>query len=362
MFNTASKNFCNRLQIKLPIIQAPMAGHLISPTFIREVAKAGGLGSLPLGYLSIPQAQTMIQKTAAETDSPFAVNVFAPSHHSEGPLKPMTKILAQVNLFRSRIGLTPLSSIPNWTEPHIEELIDMILQMRVPILSVTFGILSANSMHRLQKQNVFVMGTATTAEEGRALEASGCHAIIAQGYEAGGHRGGGFLASHPGGFIGTLALVPQMVDAVSIPVIAAGGIMDGRGIAATLALGASAVQMGTAFLTCTESTASPMHQQMVLDSPAESTCITSVFTGKPVRSFVNEFVTTTEQLLSAEDLLPYPVQHHLTQELRSAANQLSQPNCAGLWSGQGTGLSRSLSVEALMAQLEQETLDTLAAF
>lgn len=217
-------------------------------------------------------------------------------------------------------------------------------------------------MHRLQKQNVFVMGTATTTEEGRALEASGCHAIIAQGYEAGGHRGGGFLASHPGGFIGTLALVPQMVDAVSIPVIAAGGIMDGRGIAATLALGASAVQMGTAFLTCTESTASPMHQQMILDSPAERTCITSVFTGKPVRSFVNEFVTTTEQLLSAEDLLPYPVQHHLTQELRSAANQLSQPNCAGLWSGQGTGLSRSLSVEALMAQLEQETLDTLAAF
>ena len=109
MFNTVSKNFCNQLQIKLPVIQAPMAGHIISPTFIREVAKSGGLGSLPLGYLSIPQAQKMIQNTTAETASPFAVNVFAPSPPPERPLKPMTKILAQVNLFRSRIGLPALS-------------------------------------------------------------------------------------------------------------------------------------------------------------------------------------------------------------------------------------------------------------
>lgn len=362
MFNTASKHFCKQLHIRLPIIQAPMAGHIISPRLIREVAEAGGLGSLPLGYLSLTQAQTLMQKTTLETPLPFAVNVFAPSYPARTHTKPTDKILTHINHYRTRMGLPDLISIPSLTEANIEELIDSILHTGVSILSVTFGMLAPPIMHRLQQKHVFVMGTATTVDEGRALEASGCDAVIAQGYEAGGHRGGGFLPSQPGGIIGTLALVPQMVDALRIPVIAAGGIMDGRGIAAALALGASAVQMGTAFLTCQESTASVMHKQMVLDSPPENTCITSVFTGKAVRSFVNEFIKDTEKMFQAEELSAYPIQHQLTQELRSTANQLNNPHCAGLWSGQGTGLSRTLSVGALMTQLQQETLKVLTSF
>lgn len=360
MFNQKTTNFCNHLNIRLPIIQAPMAGGIITPALISEVAKSGGLGSLPLGYLSIDEAQDFIRKTLALAAKQFAVNIFIPTPAVHPSKKQLTKMLAYINQHRLSLGLPILTEIPPWVEPDIAELLDMIISEGISIISFTFGILSHNIMKMLLEKNVFVMGTATTVEEGLALEAVGCHAVIAQGYEAGGHRGGGFLEAHSGGFIGTMALVPQMVDALSIPVIASGGIMDGRGIAAALTLGASAVQMGTAFLTCEESAASVLHKQMILDSSAENTCITSVFTGKPVRGFKNEWVTITEKNLSDDDILPYPMQHQLTKELRSTANKLGRLEYTGLWSGQGTQLSRSMSVQCLMAALEKETVSAFS--
>lgn len=362
MFNSATKHFCKQLKIRLPIIQAPMAGNIVSPELVAEVAKCGGLGSLSLGYLSLLHAQNLIQKTVMQTSQSFAVNVFIPPHEPPSFPKQIGKMLTHINLYRQKVGLSALTSIPTETEPSIDEVIGMIIDMDISVLSFTFGILSESLMNQLHQKGIFVMGTATTVQEGCALAAIGCDAVIAQGYEAGGHRGGGFLTGQTGGLIGTLALVPQMVDAVTIPVIAAGGIMDGRGIAAALALGASAVQMGTAFLSCIESSASFMHKQMILDNEPESTCITSAFTGKPARGFNNDFVMSTEQGFHSEGIPAYPLQHQLTQELRRTANQLNQADCAGLWSGQGTRLSRTVSVQQLITQLEQEIISTLQLF
>ncbi|KTC68175.1 2-nitropropane dioxygenase [Legionella birminghamensis] len=362
MFNQKTTDFCKQLDISLPIIQAPMAGGITTPVLIREVTKYGGLGSLPLGYLSLEEAQDAVCKTKALTSKPFAVNLFIHNAIAYPSKIQITKMLEYINQHRLSLGLPPLPEIPSSVEPDNDELLDMLLNEGISIISFTFGILSHTTMRKLLEKNIFIIGTATTVREAKALEALGCHAVIAQGYEAGGHRGGGFLEGQDGGFIGTMALVPQMVDALTIPVIASGGIMDGRGIAAAFTLGASAVQMGTAFLTCKESNASPLHKQMILDSPAEGTCITSIFTGKPVRSFRNEIVDMTEKNFRNEDLLPYPLQHQLTKELRAHANKLGRTELTGLWSGQGAQLSRPMSVAHLMAVLEKETVSALSQF
>ncbi|MCR9191298.1 MAG: nitronate monooxygenase [Gammaproteobacteria bacterium] len=355
MFHAASRDFCKKANIKLPIIQAPMAGSIVTPALVAEVSKYGGLGTLPLGYLSIDDARAMIQATAEHTKQ-FVVNVFVPSIATQTDQQHIDKMLTYINTYRIKLGLTALSEIAPSTEPDIEKLLEMIVDEGVSMLSITFGILNQAAMEQLRLQGVFVMGTATTVAEGLALESSGCHAVIAQGYEAGGHRGGGFLKNDQGGLIGTMALIPQMVDALNIPVIAAGGIMEGRGIAAALTLGATAVQMGTAFLLCDESKASPMHKQAILNAPSETICTTAAFTGKVVRGVHNEFVTATERLFAADDLLPYPLQHQVTRELRQKANQDKCAAYAGLWSGQATQLGRALSVQTLMKTLEDETM------
>jgi nitronate monooxygenase len=362
MFNPASITFCNRLDLKLPILQAPMAGGIVTPELIAEVSKSGGLGSLPLGYLSLDEVQSAIRKTTALSPARFATNLFIPAFPKRVSQKQVAKLLKFINVYRERLRMPLCHTIPVWKEPSIDELLDQVIQENISIISITFGMLSQAAMLRLRQRNVFVMGTATTVKEGLALEEAGCHAVIAQGYEAGGHRGGDFLVTQPGGCVGTMALIPAMVHALNVPVIAAGGIMDGRGICAALALGASAVQLGTAFLTCYESGASPLHKHIVLESSENSTSLTSVFTGKPVRAFHNEFVNTIEKNFHNEQLLPYPAQHQLTKEIRVKANKAGIAEYAGLWGGQGSRLSRETSVADLMDSLKQETLAAISQF
>jgi nitronate monooxygenase len=362
MFNQKTRNLCNQLTIRLPIIQAPMAGGIVTPVLINEVMKHGGLGFLPLGYLSIDEAREAIRKTAALASNRFGVNIFLSAPPTNPSTKQINTMLKCINKYREALGLSIFSELSLYKEPELDELLEMIISEGITTLSFTFGMLPNHVMKMLQQKGIFVIGTATTVQEGLALEDAGCHAVIAQGYEAGGHRGGDFLEGQPGGFIGTMALVPQMVDMLNIPVIASGGIMDGRGICAALGLGASAVQMGTAFLTCDESGASSMHKQMIIERPENSTVITSVFTGKPARGFNNEFVTTLEKNFRNDELLSYPLQHQLTKELRNKANQLSCAEYAGLWSGQGTRLSRAIPVAKLMESLEKETISAISNF
>jgi len=356
MFHQIENDFCKRLNIRLPIIQAPMAGGIVTPALITAVAEGGGLGSLPLGYLSVEEARTAIRQTKGASSARFAVNLFIPSPDAPSSPKQIKKMLEYTNGYRTRFGLPIYTDISPWIEPNFDELLNMIISEEISIISFTFGVLNQQTINRLRQKNIIMIGTATTIREGLMLQASGCDAVIAQGYEAGGHRGGGFAGEDSSGLIGTMALVPQMVDALHIPVIASGGIMDGRGIAAALTLGASAVQMGTAFLTCEESNASSMHKKRILEGVETDTCITSVFTGKPVRSINNSFISITENTFKPDELPPYPLQHYLTRDLRKNANKSGHDECAGLWSGQGVRLSRSMSAGDLMAELEREMM------
>jgi nitronate monooxygenase len=201
---------------------------------------------------------------------------------------------------------------------------------------------------------MFLMGTATNVEEAVALERAGVDAVVAQGAEAGGHRGT-FAGDVDAGLVGTIALVPQIADAVKVPVVASGGIMDGRGIAAALALGASGVQMGTAFLTCEEAGVPAAYKQAILDARESDTRITRAFSGRAARGIVNRFMTEVERAGGANAILPFPLQNALTRPLRSAAAKADRAEFLSLWAGQGVGLARRESATSLVRRLADET-------
>jgi nitronate monooxygenase len=223
------------------------------------------------------------------------------------------------------------------------------------IFSFTFGLLPASAIAAIKQRGMFLIGTATTVAEAVALEQAGVDAVVTQGSEAGGHRGT-FATTFETGMVGTLALVPQVVDAVAVPVIASGGIMDGRGIAAALALGAAAVQMGTAFLTCDEAGVPHAYQEAILRAHEHETRLTRAFSGRPARGIVNRFMTEVERADEAADtILPFPLQNMLTRPLRSAAAQQDRAEYLSLWAGQGVRLARRQTATALIARLAHET-------
>ena len=229
--------------------------------------------------------------------------------------------------------------------------------------SFTFGLLPTSAVQAIKAKGTYLIGTATTVEEALQLEKSGVDAIIAQGSEAGGHRGT-FANDFSSGMIGTMALVPQVVDAVRVPVIASGGIMDGRGIVAALALGAAAAQMGTAFLTCAESAASEAYKQALLNAREDQTRITRAFSGRPARGIVNRFMKEVE-LDHAGDgtdaILPFDLQNPLTRPLRTAAAKQGRAEFLSLWAGQGVRMARRQTAAELVARLAREMEAALSA-
>ncbi|MFY0544981.1 NAD(P)H-dependent flavin oxidoreductase [Brevibacillus sp. H7] len=338
-----------RLQIDYPIIQAGMAGGATSPQLVAAVSRAGGLGTLGAGYMTAEQIRTAIREIRRLTDRPFGVNLFLPEPYEvEQPNQDVARVLNEI---RNELGLAPDPEVTRFAEPF-EEQMAAVLEERVPVFSSTFGILEAEWVAELKRQGSVVIGTATTVREAKALEESGVDMVVAQGSEAGGHRGS-FLPDAASNLIGTMALVPQVADAVNLPVIAAGGIMDGRGIAAALALGASAVQLGTAFLTCEESAAHVRHKHAILDSADESTVITRVFSGKPARGIRNAFMDALAPY--EQDVPVYPVQNALTRDIRQAAAKQQRSDYLSMWAGQASPLSRAISAEELIQQLVRET-------
>lgn len=221
----------------------------------------------------------------------------------------------------------------------------LLWKRRVPVFSFTFGNLSPDWLERLKSAGVVVMGTATTVAEAQVLAEAGVTVIVAQGSEAGGHRGT-FLGVAEEALVGTMALVPAIVDQVSVPVVATGGIMDGRGLVAALALGAAGVQMGTAFLTCRESGAHAEHKAAILHSTEDSTVLTRAFSGKLARGIKNRFISDMQ---SYETVLPaYPIQNSLTKVMRRTAGQQNRPELMSLWAGQGARLSTAKSAAELV--------------
>lgn len=341
-----------RLGMTLPVIQAPMAGGSDTPDLVVAVSEAGGLGSMGATYLTPDAFRAAVDKVRGQTNRSFGVNLFAPQPVPSRP-EGAEATVAAVRRAGADVG-APEPVLPETMADPFEKTFPVALDSGAKVFSFTFGPIPSEAIAALKTRGTFVMGTATTPAEAVALERLGVDAVVAQGGEAGGHRGT-FAGSFEAAMIGTMALVPQVVDAVSVPVVASGGIMDGRGIAAALALGAQAVQMGTAFLTCDEAGTPDCYKAALLSAKPEQTRITQAFSGRFARGIENRFMAMMEGDGAEAAPLPFPWQNALTRPMRTAAAKAGDAGLLSLWAGQGVGLSRRQTAAELMARLAEET-------
>jgi nitronate monooxygenase len=345
-----------RIGIVHPIIQAPLAGGGDTPDLVAAVSNSSALGFIGAAYLSPHQIMNAAAAVRSRTSRPFGINLFAPVPQSQPHQKP-DRMLARLEPYFAELGL-PSPSLPKSTDSSFDEQLDAALESGASCFSFTFGTLPPNAIQAIKSRSMYLIGTATTVEEAGALEKSGVDAIVAQGSEAGGHRGT-FAGDFTSSMVGTMALVPQVVDAVSVPVIASGGIMDGRGIVAALALGASAVQLGTAFLTCHEAGIPECYKAAILSAHEDQTRITRAFSGRPARGIVNRFMTEIESSPGDDPILPFPLQNALTRPLRTGAAKQGRAELLSLWAGQGLRLARRQSAAELVARLAKEVEATI---
>ena len=345
------------LRVELPIVQAPMAG-ASTAAMATVVAEAGGLGSLPGAPLSPEQLRAELGVIRQQTAKPINVNFFC---HAP-PVFDAAREAAwrrRLKPYYVELGLDPEIRIPAWGgAPFGRAHCDLLEELKPGVVSFHFGLPCQDLLCRVKATGAVILSTATTVEEARFLEARGCDAIIAQGLEAGGHRGM-FLADDVAAQVGTMALVPQIVDAVKVPVIAAGGIADARGIAAALALGAAAVQMGTAYLFCPEAAVVPVHRQALRTAQEDQTAVTSVFSGRPARAIVNRAL---REIGPRFELAPaFPLAANALAPLRARSEPAGSDAFTPLWSGQAMRLGRELPAGELTRRLAGETLARLAA-
>lgn len=339
-----------KLGVQYPIIQAPMAG-VATPALAAAVSNAGALGSLGLGACNIEQAQQMIQETQQLTHRPFNVNFFC----HQPAVRDVAREAAWLHY------LAPLFARFNTVVPtQLREVYDtflgndaavkMVLQLRPAVVSFHFGVPDAETIQAMRQAGITTLATATNLEEARQIEKVGIDAIVAQGIEAGGHRGMFDPAADDEKY-STAVLVQQLVRQQSLPVIAAGGIMDGAGIRAMLNLGAAAVQLGTAFILCPESAASLSYRQHIKSESAYHTQLTSVISGRPARGLVNTLMTFGEAGPVPAD---YPVAYDAAKQLHSAAVKQGDNGFAAHWVGQGAPLAREMPAKELVNVLMEE--------
>jgi nitronate monooxygenase len=318
------------LGIELSLVQAPMAGVQLS-ALAAAVSNAGALGSLPCAMLSLEALRTELADLKARTAKPFNVNFFVhtpPSPDAEREARWKAALAAYYREF----GIDPAGIGPGpGRAPFIAEVADVVGEFKPAVVSFHFGLPSPQLLARVKAWGSKVLSSATTVEEARWLEARGVDAIIAQGFEAGGHRGM-FLTDDLTTQIGTFALVPQVVRAVRVPVIAAGGIADARGVASAMALGAAGVQVGTAFLLCPEATTSPVHRAALKREDARHTALTNVFTGRPARGIVNRVMREMGPMNGAAPA--FPLATSAIAPLRAKAEAAGSGDFSPMWAGQ----------------------------
>jgi len=347
--------FIKQFSIELPIIQAPMAGSALSDMVV-AVSEAGGLGSLAFALLNVENARKELEIIRQKTSRPINANFFCHHPPPEDHAREMNW-RQRLNAYYIEMDAETNTSIPSSARaPFDEKMCDLVMEFHPEVVSFHFGLPDKNLLLRIRKTGAKILSSATSVSEARWLEDQGCDAIIAQGFEAGGHRGM-FLTEDISAQVGTMALVPQVVDAVKVPVIAAGGIADARGILAAFALGAAAVQIGTAYLQCPEAHISPLHRQALKDTKDNETAITNVFTGRPARAIVNRFVREVGPM---SDVAPkFPLAAAAVAPLRAKSETAGSADFTPLWSGQSARLSRELPAADLTKQLAAETLKNL---
>jgi nitronate monooxygenase len=346
-----------RLGLVGPLILAPMAGGASTPELAAAASNTGALGSLGGAYLNPVELEKVIRKTAQLTSRPFAVNLFAPVAEPELKEKQIQAAVAATRSYRRDLGLPDPTLKPPYC-PRFEEQFAVILNERPAVFSFTFGVIDRQLLAECRKRDILTIGSATTLEEALTLEESGVDAIIAQGAEAGAHRAT-FSPAREDPLIGLAALVPVLAGRLSIPIVAAGGIMNGAGIAAALALGADAAQLGTAFLACEESGISGPYRAALLDPARGVTRLTRSFSGRWARGLPNRFML--EMAGKEETILPFPAQNALTQDIRKKAGEVGSADYLSLWAGQGVGLIRPMKARTLVETIFRETSESIEA-
>ena len=347
------------LGISEPIIQAPMAG-TSTPELAAAVSNAGGMGSLGLASTGAEGSQKEIMQLQGSTNQSFNVNYFVNRTPIREPERE-ARWLAHLDQYYSEFGVEALPP-SGWKPMSVsfnddDDVLDVLLATKPPVISFHFGLPEPKRLEALRTFDPIFLASATTVAEARQVEAAGIHAIVAQGYEAGGHRG--IFDERKGDKqIGTMALVPMIASAVSIPVIAAGGIADGRGIAAALSLGAGAAQMGTAFITCTESAANDAYRESVLSERATYTEVTDVISGRPARGLVNRLMR--EMTDKRDDKPDFPMAYHPSKALATAAAKQGSLDFTAMWAGQAASLNRVMPAAELVARLVAETREEIA--
>ncbi|WP_374581397.1 NAD(P)H-dependent flavin oxidoreductase [Pseudoduganella sp.] len=336
----------------IPIIQGPMAGGANTPAMVAAVSNAGGLGSFGASMLSLDTIRSQVAETRRLTARPFMLNFFVQGIPSPSP----QEVERAVGLLRpvwSSLGWPELPMPAKWCEDFAAQF-ELLLELKPAVASFTFDILTAAQVRRLHDAGIFVIGTVTTVEEALAWQAAGADAIVASGVESGGHRGT-FIGEQSAASLEAIPLLAAVLQAVKIPVISAGNIMSGADIRERLALGASAVQMGTAFLVTDESGIPAVYKERLLAAQGNPTRLTRAFSGRLARGVENRFM---QQMAEVEaDVPAYPVQNALTGSIRAEAAKRGDPELLSLWAGTGVARSRAMPaaklMETLIAEIDQ---------
>jgi len=352
-----SPNLLARLGVALPIIQAPMAG-ISTPALAAAVSNAGALGSLGFGAMNAQSARAALRETRALSSKPFNVNLFAHAPAHADPVRE-ARWLEYLAPHFARFGAQPPAALREIYTSFVEDdaMLEMLLEERPAVVSFHFGLPSATKIAALRAAWIVLLASATNLDEAAQIHAAGLDGVIAQGVEAGGHRGN-FDPSVPDELLGTVALVRLLVREIALPVIATGGIMDGAGIAASLALGAQAAQLGTAFVTSPESAADAAYRAALLN-PATRTTFTSAISGRTARGIVNQFSELGDD--PRRPALPdYPVAYDAGKALHAAAKAQGSAAYAAQWAGQAVRLSRAMPAAELVETLVRETREAQA--
>jgi nitronate monooxygenase len=349
-----SRRLLDLLEIDLPIVQSPMAGAQGSELAI-AVSNAGGLGSLPCAMLTVEGARDETAKIRGATNRGFQMNFFCHQSH-EPDAEVEAKWRKRLAGYYKELDIDPATAGLGARAPFDEAFCALIEEVRPKVVSFHFGLPRDDLYQRVRNTGAKVLCSATTVREARYLADKGVEAVIAQGVEAGGHRGM-FLTDDVASQVGTFALVPQIVDAVDVPVIAAGGIADGRGIAAAFALGADGVQIGTAYLRTPEAKISAIHREALRKARDDDSVLTNVFTGRPARGLKNRLVREVGPI--SADAPAFPLAGGALMPLRAKAEAAGSGDFAPLWTGQTGPLGREMPAGELTAKLAEEALDCL---